>query len=208
MQSTVTALPGSNTLDAFAKTVLEHPKQSHFLVHDGDRIVGMVGREAAVGALDPLSSAKTLGQVANTRIHCRFGGGHDRRSSQRNVRQGRVHLHGGGQPKPPSIMGIQGIVTEYETADTMIRCGRFVLRLNPAENESSPSLHWMQNSEVAYVEEHSCRPGWISVCRTAVELGIQWAKKFNALLVGLGIVDEATIRRRRNGTDRQRYCTN
>ena len=30
---------------------------------------------------------------------------------------------------------------------------------------------------------------------TAVELGIQWAKKFNALLVGLGIVDEATIRR-------------
>ena len=28
---------------------------------------------------------------------------------------------------------------------------------------------------------------------TAVELGIQWAKTFNALLVGLGIVDEATI---------------
>ena len=28
----------------------------------------------------------------------------------------------------------------------------------------------------------------------AVELGIQWAKRFNALLVGLGIVDEATIR--------------
>ena len=27
----------------------------------------------------------------------------------------------------------------------------------------------------------------------AVELGIQWAKQFNALLVGLGIVDEATI---------------
>ena len=29
----------------------------------------------------------------------------------------------------------------------------------------------------------------------AVELGIQWAKRFNALLVGLGIVDEATIRK-------------
>ena len=28
----------------------------------------------------------------------------------------------------------------------------------------------------------------------AVELGIQWAKPFKALLVGLGIVDEATIR--------------
>jgi nucleotide-binding universal stress UspA family protein len=29
---------------------------------------------------------------------------------------------------------------------------------------------------------------------TAVKLGIQWAKRFNALLVGLGIVDEADIR--------------
>ena len=28
---------------------------------------------------------------------------------------------------------------------------------------------------------------------TAVELGIQWAKRFNALLVGLGIVNEVTI---------------
>jgi nucleotide-binding universal stress UspA family protein len=28
----------------------------------------------------------------------------------------------------------------------------------------------------------------------AIELGIRWAKQFNALLVGLGIVDEATIR--------------
>jgi len=29
---------------------------------------------------------------------------------------------------------------------------------------------------------------------TAIELGIEWAKKFNALLVGLGIVDEVSIR--------------
>ena len=27
----------------------------------------------------------------------------------------------------------------------------------------------------------------------ALELGIQWAKRFNALLVGIGIVDDATI---------------
>ena len=52
MRSAITPLPASSTLDAFAKTVLEHPKQSHFLVHDGDRIVGVVGREAAVGVLD------------------------------------------------------------------------------------------------------------------------------------------------------------
>ena len=43
MQSGITALPASSTLDAFAKTVLEHPKQSHFLVHDGDSHRG-VGR--------------------------------------------------------------------------------------------------------------------------------------------------------------------
>jgi nucleotide-binding universal stress UspA family protein len=28
----------------------------------------------------------------------------------------------------------------------------------------------------------------------AVELGIRWAKQFDALLVGLGIIDEPTIR--------------
>jgi nucleotide-binding universal stress UspA family protein len=31
-------------------------------------------------------------------------------------------------------------------------------------------------------------------CGAAVELGVQWAKHFNALLVGLGVVDEAAIR--------------
>lgn len=30
---------------------------------------------------------------------------------------------------------------------------------------------------------------------TAIELGIQWAKKFNALVVGLAIIDEPTIRK-------------
>ena len=31
----------------------------------------------------------------------------------------------------------------------------------------------------------------------AVELGIQWAKRFNALLVGLGIVDEPPFTRQK-----------
>jgi CIC family chloride channel protein len=52
MQTGIAALPASSTLAALAKIVLEHPEQSHFLVRDGDRIVGVLGREAAVGALD------------------------------------------------------------------------------------------------------------------------------------------------------------
>src|SRR5262249_15866454 len=31
-------------------------------------------------------------------------------------------------------------------------------------------------------------------CRTALSLGIDWARRSNALLVGLGIIDEPTIR--------------
>ncbi len=121
MQSTITALPASSTLDAFAKTVLEHPEQSHFLVHDGDRIVGLVGREAAVGALDQLHSMKTLGQVANTQFIVVS------RDATLAALLGEMYAKGvsislvGANSKAPSITDIQGVVTEYETADAMIR---------------------------------------------------------------------------------------
>jgi CIC family chloride channel protein len=121
MQSTVTAVPASRTLDAFAKTVLEHPKQPHFLVHDGDRIVGLVGREAAVGALDPLFSAKTVGHAANTEFVVLSG--------ETTIAEllGKMYAKGvsiclvAANPEVPSVAGIQGIVTEHETANTMIR---------------------------------------------------------------------------------------
>ena len=51
MRTGIMALPASSTLDEFAKTVLEHPEQTHFLVHEGDRIVGLVGREAGRGGV-------------------------------------------------------------------------------------------------------------------------------------------------------------
>ena len=121
MQSTITALPASSTLDALAKTVLEHPKQSHFLVHDGDRIVGLVGREAALGALDQPHSAKTLGQIANTRFIVVSG------DTMLADLLGAMYTKGvsislvAAKAKAPAITDIQGIVTEYETADAMIR---------------------------------------------------------------------------------------
>ncbi len=121
MQTGVTALPASCTLDEFARIVLEHPKQSHFLVHDGERIVGVAGREAALGALDRARSAKTIGQAANTRFVV----------VSANVTLADLlgkmfteHASVGlvaGNAKVPSAKDICGIVTEYETADAMIR---------------------------------------------------------------------------------------
>ena len=121
MQTGIMALPASSTLEAFAKTVLEHPKQSHFLVHDGDRIVGVVGREAAVGALDQSHSAKTLGQMANTQFVVVSA------DTMLADLLGEMYAKGvsialvAADAKAPSITDIQGVVTEHETADAMIR---------------------------------------------------------------------------------------
>ncbi len=121
MQTGITALPASSTLEEFAKTVLEHPKQSHFLVHNGDRIVGLVGRDAAVEALDQSHSSKTLGQVANTQFIVV--------SADTTLADLLGEMYGKGatialvaaNTKAPSTADIQGVVTEYETADAMIR---------------------------------------------------------------------------------------
>jgi CIC family chloride channel protein len=121
MQTGITALPASSTLDAFAKTVLEHPEQSHFLVHDGDRIVGLVGREAAVGALDQPHSAKTIGQVANTQFVVVSA------DAMLADLLGEMYANGvsvalvATNGKAPSITDIQGVVTEYETAEVLVR---------------------------------------------------------------------------------------
>jgi CIC family chloride channel protein len=121
MQTEIRALPASSTLEEFAKTTLEHPTQRHFLVHNGDRIVGMVGRDAAVEALEHSRSPKTLGQVANTRFIVV--------SENATLADLLGQMYGKGvtialvaaNSKAPSTTDIQGIVTEYETADAMIR---------------------------------------------------------------------------------------
>ena len=121
MQTGITALPTSSTLGELAKIVLEHPKQSHFVVYDRDRIVGVVGREAALGALEQLHPAKTLGQVVNTHFVVvpadamlvdLLGAMYAKGTSIALV---------AASATAPSLTDIQGIVTEYETADAMIR---------------------------------------------------------------------------------------
>ena len=121
MQSTITVLPASSTLDALATTVLEHPKQSHFVVHDGDRIVGLVGREAALGALDQSHVAKTLGQVANTQFVVVPPDAMLADLLGKMYTQGASIAIVAASTQAPSITDIQGIVTEHETADAMIR---------------------------------------------------------------------------------------
>jgi chloride channel protein, CIC family len=121
MQSTFTALPVSCTLDVYAKIVLEHHDQSCFLVHDGDLIVGLVGRETALAALDQSLSAETLGQVANKQFLIVSG------DTTLAALLGLMHSQGvsislvAANTGTPSITDIQGIVTEHETADAMIR---------------------------------------------------------------------------------------
>jgi CBS domain containing-hemolysin-like protein len=121
MQTGITALPASSTLDAFAKTVLEHPKQSHFLVHDGARIVGLVGREAAVRLLDQTYAGQTLGQIANTQFVVVPA------DAMLADLLGEMYANGvsvalvAANSKAPSITDIQGVVTEYETAEVMVR---------------------------------------------------------------------------------------
>ena len=61
-------LPACTALERVRQDRLEHPEQTHFLVHDGDRVLGVVRRDAALGALGEPCSGKTLGQVANGRF--------------------------------------------------------------------------------------------------------------------------------------------
>jgi CBS domain-containing protein len=81
----------------------------------------MVGRDAAVEALEHSRSPKTLGQVANTRFIVV--------SENATLADLLGQMYGKGvtialvaaNSKAPSTTDIQGIVTEYETADAMIR---------------------------------------------------------------------------------------
>ncbi len=67
MRSRVIALDAATTLEAFAKIVRQHPVDSYFLVHEGQRIQGVIGHEAAAAALDNPRAASTVGQIADPR---------------------------------------------------------------------------------------------------------------------------------------------
>ena len=184
MQTGITALPASSTLDAFAKTVLEHPEQSHFLVHDGDRIVGLVGREAAVEAL----GSNVLGTDARPNgkhpIRCRSSGCHAGRSSRRNVCQWRVRCAGSRQRQGPVHHGYSRSRHGVRNSGSNGSLGRFVLRLNVAENGSLPSSLRGRASEVTYVKEHSYWPGRFPVEHHGGRVGHPMGEKVQCLVGG------------------------
>ena len=120
MSSHILALDAATTLEAFAKVVLEHSTDTHFLVRDDDRIRGIVGREAAVRVLDSHQAAKTVGQIADSRFVVLA-----ENATLADV-LAEIDAHGASaalvasHPKAPVVSDILGIITDHELAGVMI----------------------------------------------------------------------------------------
>ncbi len=65
MDPHVMAVPASITLSKFARTALEHTDVSWFLVEGPSGIIGVVAKEAAIGAVEPSRGGTTLGEAAD-----------------------------------------------------------------------------------------------------------------------------------------------
>jgi CIC family chloride channel protein len=65
MDTRMVIVPASATLGKFARIALEQTAVSWFLVEDSNRVVGVVTKEAALGALTQHGETLTLGEVAN-----------------------------------------------------------------------------------------------------------------------------------------------
>ncbi len=120
MSTHIVVLEAATTLEVFAKLVLEHPPDTHFLVRDNDRISGTVGREAALKILDSHQDAETLGQFADSRFVVLAEG-----APLTDV-LAEIDAHGASaaliatHPKSPIVSDILGIITDHELAAAMI----------------------------------------------------------------------------------------
>ncbi len=65
MDSHVMAVPISTTLNEFARVALKQLDVSWFLVEGPSGVIGVVAKEAAIGAVEPSRGAMTLGEVAD-----------------------------------------------------------------------------------------------------------------------------------------------
>jgi CIC family chloride channel protein len=65
MDSRVMSLPASMTLDEFGRIALKQKDVSWFLVVDANKVIGIVVKEVAIGAVDPARRALTLGEIAD-----------------------------------------------------------------------------------------------------------------------------------------------
>ncbi len=121
MRACRAALPAATTRREFADIVSQHPEQSHFLVHQDEQVVGVVGRDASLGALPPDSLEGTLGQIANSRFVVVSG--------QTMLADLLAKMHADGVSTAlvttgadtAALANVQGIVTDHETAAAMIR---------------------------------------------------------------------------------------
>ncbi len=118
MRPRVLALDADMTLEAFAKTVLEHPAESYFLVRENDRIKGVASRGGA--ALDGQPGPKTLRNVADAKFAivpkdamlADVLAAMSSRSASLCLVTSRLDH--------PTVSHIAGIITDHELAGTMI----------------------------------------------------------------------------------------
>jgi CIC family chloride channel protein len=120
MQSRPTILPLSTSLEVFARMVLDHPKEMHFLVSDGERLAGVVGREAAAKTVDRPQAKGTLAQAAREAFIVV--------SPDDLLGDVLAELHARGASlalaadgaEVKAASGVRGIITELEAAEMMI----------------------------------------------------------------------------------------
>jgi CIC family chloride channel protein len=65
MDSHVMALPASSRLDEFARIAQGEVDVSWFLIEEANRVIGVVAKDAAIGAVEPSRCALTLGEMAD-----------------------------------------------------------------------------------------------------------------------------------------------
>ncbi len=142
MRSPLVALPASTTLKTFATRVLEHPEESQFLVHDNDRIVGLVDREPARESLDPEHRSMTLEQVANDRFVVV--------AKETPLGEVLAHMYAAGVPVAlvadragaTSLAAVCGAITDRETADAMVDSMELLSdEATDRDTASDPSQH-------------------------------------------------------------------
>jgi CIC family chloride channel protein len=69
MEKNITALPASMPLPEFAGQILSEPEKSHFLVHENQRIIGVIGREVALRIFEEKQKSLKIADAADKKYY-------------------------------------------------------------------------------------------------------------------------------------------
>ena len=119
MEKPVLNLPASTTMDEFAQGVLYQPEVSHVLIESQNRIVGVVSKEIALKALDPMNKATTLGEIAATDYIVVAEDATFFEVISGMQANGTAFALVGSDTQPSSIDNIKGLITKQTIADAV-----------------------------------------------------------------------------------------